>query len=175
MRVCCGDEGNTAEPGCVHPCRWLATLSHAKSAFQPLQLSRHLLCPAPACIDSSSLPSPAFHAFLCVQDGGPGTAAIITQYGRQREVSEQRQQQLKQRMVSPSLVSVCICCTPYCVHSSPQAKPPPAVMLGESVTRQLAYSRWQHCRHFTTLQQSIVSATGRLTNNSHIRMKDVIT
>jgi hypothetical protein len=39
-------------------------------------------------------------AHCVVQEGGPGTCAIITHYGKQKAESEQRQQQLKQRMVS---------------------------------------------------------------------------
>lgn len=53
------------------------------------------------------------HGCLCcytLQAGGPGVAAIITSYGRQKAESEQRQQTLKQRMVSADCLGhACSC------------------------------------------------------------------
>lgn len=51
------------------------------------------------------MPNLAELALSCraLQEGGPGTHAIITHYGKQKAESEQRQQQIKQRMVSCTL------------------------------------------------------------------------
>lgn len=68
---------------------------------------------------------------LCLQEGGPATAAIITQYGRQREDSEQRRQQLKQRMVSFGTV----CATQAVLRVEHKCHIPPCGHAGNAVKR----------------------------------------